>query len=544
MPKYCTKLTLFSRSWLLVIIVFYLTNTRLWAQDCGLSTLGYDQNIRSIPWSSFSEFSLPFTLIYGGPVDAVNIAAPLTHGFTHMGNVSFLGNVPANQRALIYYGTAITQTNQPWENIRSPWGNNLNIYQTKWQNDFKNLSTATSNDLFIDADIFVFDIERHWRFDFEILQFKSNSELSSAYKDLDNITFLNTYKADMRSLYAKSAEAILSNQPANSLKIGSYADSPIVNTFANIQGNSWADWQTDKAVVNYITTDISGNVGGAFFDQLTMANPSAYYYYDYPHPFAGEYLSYLLFQIEANKVWTNKPIIPFVWLRYSFNTDVAQKPIKPWMAESTAIFPFFSGADGLWLWENPTIEDQTDLAANYGAFISGLSRLAYFKRFFEGEKILIQDISARDYNENKMPIWRGAVKGNEILIAAHNPFAKSETEQVSIQVSYGNWSKTITLTGYENFLCAFDLAESEDDLVVYPNPNRGLLNLNFASANNTSGFLKLIGPAGQDISKYPITFNENSLISQELVIPKNGYSWIFVELLVGDKRYVKKIVLE
>ena len=536
-----TKLTLFSRSWLLGVVLFSICLVPLRAQDCGFSPVFYNQTISQIPWDDFEPFSLPFTLIYGGPIENGNVAAPLTHGFSHIGNTNFLGSVPRDQRAIIYYGTAITGTNQPWESIRSPWENDLSLYQQKWQNDFRNLATATGSTTDIAADILVFDIERNWRFDFEIAQLRANPLISATYRNLGEQEFLSSYKRDMRTLYAQSVQQLLSYQPVGTLKVGSYADSPIVNTFDNIQGRSWTSWQSDNSSLNYITTDLNRNVGGAFYDQLTMANPSAYYYYDYPHPFAGEYLSYLLFQIEANKSWTDKPVIPFVWLRYSFNQDVVDRPIKPWMAEATAIFPFFSGANGLWLWENPTKLGETDLAANYGAFLSGMRRLAFFKRFFEDDVKLVQEVSARDYNENKMPIWRGAVKGNEILIAAHNPFAKSETEQVMLEVRYGDWSKNITLTGFENHLCAYDMNDKTSILQTFPNPTSGSLKLRFDSGAYTTASVRLIGPAGQDIDQFQLAFLENTSVTEEIVLPTTGYSWIFLEMTLGDSRIIKRI---
>jgi hypothetical protein len=35
------------------------------------------------------------------------------------------------------------------------------------------------------------------------------------------------------------------------------------------------------------------------------------------------------------------------------------------------------------------------------------------------------------------------------LIAAYNPFAKDENEETIVVVKYNNWSRLITLKGYE-----------------------------------------------------------------------------------------------
>lgn len=545
MQFHSTKLAFFFRSFPVITGLFLAINVGSHAQDC-IELNSFDDSEKGvIDWAQFPEFELPFEIIYGLPNRNNDIRNALSHGFTYAADPGSYAGLQTGQKAQIYYGTAYAGQGQPWEEIRSPWENDLNIYEDKWQNDFDFLSSQTGIQGVLNTDIFCFDIERTFRFDFEILQLKGNPAIPQEYRNLRDSDFLNQYKSDLRNLYARSVSSFLSKGTSIQPRIASYADTPIVNTFQNIQGKTWQEWQTDKSVLNYICTDENGDVGGPFYDQMDIATPSAYYYYDYPHPFAGEYLSYLLFQIEANKAWTDKPVIPFVWMRYSFNEDVVNQYIKPWMAEATAIFPFFSGADGLWLWENPSLFQSESSFATYSHFLKGLYRLSKVQYFFEGDHELVMKTSARDYNENKQPIWRGVVNGDQILIAAHNPFAKDENEEVTIGVDYMNWSSAITLTGYETKLCIFDMSvlssEKEQTEVVFPNPVKDMLNLQVHAGKSQISEIRLLSENGKllMVSNKRLSKGTNVL---KINVSELSETVFYVDLKYDDKRITKKII--
>ncbi|AWW00491.1 T9SS type A sorting domain-containing protein [Arcticibacterium luteifluviistationis] len=534
------------RAFFTFIFLIYCSIDLVLGQECNDFADFNPSGNGQINWDKFPEFDLPFKLIFGGEIHNGNAGGPLNHGFSHITDSRYLTSVPFANRALIYYGVAYPNQNQPWELERSPWGNDLGIYQQKWNSDFMNFANSLGNGNFIDSDIFMFDIERVWRFDHEILQFKNSDIVPDFYKELPILDFISTYKKDNRDLYAKAVSDFLKNGKHPDTKISSYADAPVFNTFSNIQGKSWDEWVQDSDHVNFITKDDNGNVGGPFYEQMDFMSPSAYYYYDYPHPFAGEYLSYMMFQIEANKAWTTKPVIPFLWLKYSANPDLVNQSIRPWMAEATAIFPFFSGADGLWLWENPTlIGTQTDFEA-YEYFNKGLYRFSQFKSFFEGSYELVQETSARDYNENKQPIWRGAVKGNEILIAAHNPFAADENEEVTIGVAYQNWSGTVTLKGYEVFLCKFDMSTlgntlEEPLMVVYPNPTSDRLKAKFDSNFAGSAVVNLIGAKGE-VLKEEFHQVAKGLNEIELDVSNIQANQFFLQIKIKNQSFSKKVI--
>jgi len=497
-----------------------------------------------IDWSLFPEFKLPFKIIYGGNVQNGDINGPLKHGYSHIADFNFLKQLPIENRAMIYYGVAYPNANQPWENLRSPWGNNLETYRNKWNFEYDFYSELIGNNQLLETDVFAFDIEAVWRFDHEILQLRDKS-IPAEYKTLSDAEFLKIYKRDMRNLYSSAVKTFMANGKSANLKTASYADSPIVNTFTNIQGKTWEKWQSDKTNTNFITNNEEGNVGGEFYNALDIVTPSTYYYYDYPHPFAGEYLSYLLFQIEANKAWTNKPIVPFVWLRYSFTSEFKNKDIKPWMAESTAIFPFFSGADGLWLWDNSDLFNNATDFSQYEYFNKGLFRLSKFKSFFEGKHKLVLEISARDYNENKQPIWRGVVKGNEILIAAHNPFAKNDNEEVSIGVSFGGWSRVIKLKVSEVFLCNFDMSvlsiTPEKSFNVFPNPASDYLKIEFYTKNEGEAIFSFFTNDGR-LLKIERKYALKGLNSCKIDIKDVFSNQFILNVNIDNQLFTKKVI--
>jgi hypothetical protein len=461
---------------------------QLGAQPCTVPfKLSPTTRLGVIEWSKFPEFTLPFTIVYGGPRFGDTQQQPLKHGFSHLATFTEgeFSTLPRQRRALIHYGVAFLggNTNQPWELVESPWGNNLPLYQQKWRNEMRGFADQfadTKGKATPDADIFVLDIERDRSTDLGILGLKTDPLTPNFYKNLPDGTFLTRYKRDMQKLYTEPLKYYKSLGFSASIKVSSYADVPIRNTFINIDGNTWSDWQRSTVRLNYIMQDtLTNGVGGGFYDQMNFLTPSAYFYYNYPSPFAGGYLAYLLFQIEANRAWSNKDMMVFEWLRFHPCCGSFLQPIKPFMAEAAAIFPFFSGAKGIWLWEQSFVS--TDSYAIYEQYIYGLYRLSLFKDMFEGSYQLIIPKSARDHFADRDAIWRGVLKGNELLVAAHNPFA-SETQTTDLTISLGNWSTLVQLKGTEVFMCKFTLPNDLKnllDLQLWPSPNTGLTNIKF-----------------------------------------------------------------
>ncbi|GAB2554656.1 T9SS type A sorting domain-containing protein [Spirosoma areae] len=464
-----------------------------------------------IEWNKFPNFTLPFPVIYGGPRFTDGQASPLRHGFSHLVDIkdSEYGSlVQAKQRALVYYGVA-TGLNQPWETIESPWANDLNAYRAKWDRFLSDIAGGQKNaaGLYVlPINRLALDVERILETDARILKIKSDARVPEIYRKLSDADFVAAYKKAMRNLYAESLRYIRQHADLTGISVSSYADTPVLNAYLNVPTFTWADWKTNLSRTNYLVQDSTGRgIGGPYYDQLDALSPSAYYYYDYPNPLAQDYLAYLLFQVEVNRAWSNKPVVPWVWLRYHDSSGSGLQFIQPFMAEATAIFPFFSGAAGLWLWENPTLTaTRTDTYAAYEHFTHGLYRLSRFADMFQGSYELVIETPARDLMDRQLPVWRGVVKENKILIAAQNPYA-AEGAKTSLTVRYKSWQQTIELTGREVYLCRFEMGTvtaTEPALpviTIFPNPAQTTLTVSFGQLPGASTELILLNTTGQTV---------------------------------------------
>ncbi len=462
-----------------------------------------------IEWTKFPDFALPFTIVFGAPRLGDTQAQPLRHGFSHIVQVSgseFGTLIQPRQRAVDFSGFAYG-LNQPWETLQSPWNNDKAAYRAKWTqflSDIAGGQTDVQGKFLLNTDIMTVDIERFLDTDARILTLKQNAATPAQYRNLSDDAFLARYKKDMVALYAEGLRYIRDRANFTATRLTTYSDTPIRNQYLNIPANTWADWTTNLSRVNYITKDTTtGKVGGPFYDQLDALAPSAYYYYDYPNPLASDYLGYLLFQVEVNRAWSPKPVIPYVWMRYHESTVPDNHFIQPFMAEATAIFPFFSGAKGLWLWDNIGIPNvRQEIYTAYESFIHGLYRLSRFADMFQGDYELVIETPARDLVANQLPVWRGVYKNNKLLVAAQNPYARTDQQATTLTVGYKSWHTTITLTGRETYLCQFDIPlitgidePSFTDLTLFPNP---------AQTSVTATFTPLVS-AGTELTITDIT---------------------------------------
>ena len=528
--------------------VLLLLSTTTNGQDHCAVPFDFSPSVQNntVNWQQFPQFTLPFDICYGGP-NFGGQATALNYGFSHVSEPAI--DIPIGKRALIYYGVAYPFRNQPWEILRSPWGNDEELYQQKWRDDHLRFVNTTDNTgkPVIDIDWFVFDIERQIKSNDSILLLRNHPSTPQNIKDLANAEFVKSYKVALQNLYYQPIQ-IFKSQGLSTPKLSAYGDSPILNTFTDIQVHTWEEWKTNKELLNANVVDFDENrVGGNFYNAQSILMPSAYYYFDYPSPFAGEYLSYLLFQIEVNKAWSDKPVYPFVWMKYSANPALRNTFVRPWMAEATAIFPFFSGAEGLWMWEDPTTFGFDLNYSAYEYFKKGLYRLSAFKTFFEGNHELVIDESAHELHRKRSPVWRGVVKEDNILIAAHNPFARNEADETIVNVRYGNWSRLISLKGYEVFLCAFDmnvLAQEEDisglELNVFPNPSAGNITLRFNSTHNETGNLTFFDASGKKLRDQEIDV-QHGQNQMRISIPKTFGNFLYLRLNVGKQSRTIKL---
>lgn len=529
----------------LTIFYFVSRSASVFAQDCQPAyILNPVTANNTIEWSKFPEFSLPFKIVYNATRFGDTQSQPLKHGFSHL--ASFTGSEPgslnAENRALLWYGVATSSGNQPWSNnlLRSPWGNDTTAYRNYWDSYAQ---TAGGYDLIC------MDIERMQREDRDILALKSNAAIPQNYRNLSDADFLTTYKRDMRWWYTEAANRLRAKGVTSPLS--SYSDVPVRNTWLNITANSWQDWTTNPARTHYLTQDNAGKIGGTLYNAMDFLTPSPYYYYGYDNPIGKDYLSYLLFNIEANRAWSDKPIIPFVWMRIHDSYDPNTPLIAPFVAEATAIFPFFSGAKGLWLWENPGFPgNRQENYATYERFIYGLYRLSQFKEMFEGDYELVIAQSARDHMEQQNPIWRGVVKGSEILIAAQNPYAADDAE-TNVLVFHDKWARTIKLKGKEVFLCKFDLNDTVNatephlsEAYVYANPVEGEMKVMLNGVNGASDVdFSLLNVRGQIVLQKQLKAIAGQT-NEVIALPKLAAGMYFARFATDKQTITKKVVIQ
>ena len=504
-----------------------------------------------IEWAKFPDFTLPFPVVYGGPRFTDTQASPLRHGFSQLVDVN--GNefgtlVQPKQRAIVYYGVA-TGLNQPWETIESPWANDLNAYRAKWDRFLSDLAGGQKNGAglyMLPINRLALDIERFAETNGRILKLKADTRVPANYRSLSDADFVAAYKNAMRNLYAEALRYMRQHADLTNISVTSYADTPVLNTYLNVPTFTWADWKSQLSLTNYLVQDSTGRgIGGPYYNQLDALSPSAYYYYDYPNPLAQDYLAYLLFQVEVNRAWSNKPVVPWVWLRYHDSSSSALSFIQPFMAEATAIFPFFSGAAGLWLWENPTLaSSRTDNYAAYEHFTHGLYRLSRFSDMFQGTYELVIETPARDLMDKQLPVWRGVANGNRILIAAQNPYA-AVGQKTTLTVRYKAWQQTIEMTGREVYLCRFDMGTitatepSWATITVYPNPAQTTLTVSFGQLPAGATDLTVVNTTGQTVVSKAVTHTTE-------ILPVAGLpAGVYILRIQSDTQIqTKKIIIE
>jgi hypothetical protein len=144
-------------------------------------------------------------------------------------------------------------------------------------------------------------------------------------------------------------------------------------------------------------------------------------------------------------------------------------------------------------------------------------------------------------------VWRGVVKGSDILVAAHNPFAKDENEETIVAVKYNNWSRLITLKGYEVSLCAYDMSvlSSEEGLndlsfVVFPNPASSQIRARFNSAIPETAVFTIFDSKGRKLKEQQVKARsgKNDVL---LYLPEVSDNTLFVRLKVGEKNGTIKV---
>ncbi|MBP6411099.1 MAG: hypothetical protein KA313_08380 [Pseudarcicella sp.] len=444
-------------------IVFLGTKNKAIAQNSNFVFRPTSAIKDSINWHQFPEFSLPFKVVYGGPRLKDKLRLPLKYGFSHLSTFTDSDyNLPVQNRALLWYGVS-RHNDAPWFSLKSPWGNDIESYKTIWTNTFKEFAQMFQDGngaALPKTDILMLDVESELETDEAILALKKNILIPQKYQTMNNADFLKSYKNDMQFLYRQPIA--LANSLGNSINLfSSYADVPIRNVeFPTLFINE--NWQNNFNKIHYNFLDNNLLKAESVFDQqLSFKAPTSYFCAEYQIPeLKYSNIAYSMFQVEVNLSVKKDDLMVFEWLKFNKcqpNSLIKSHEYIPnYLAEAQAIFPFFSGAKGIWLWDDPTPFSPSQNLSSYEYFVNGLYKLSEHKDFFTGNYSLIKNISAYEYFKNPQAIWRGVVKNNQILIAAINEFTE-DNQTSTLNISHGDWSKTITLKGKNVFLEKFDM---------------------------------------------------------------------------------------
>lgn len=448
----------------------------------------------SINWQQFPDFELPFTVVFHGEVPVDGIAYPLRKGFSHIAGptIDYLDTIYPAQRVFTYTGIPNSlgwghEGEQPWKLIKSPWGNDVQTYREKWAEELRLIKKShykyqpPAGQPFFDMAIA--DIEWHLKWPNTILSIKSEELVPEEYREMRDADFIQAYQMAMANLYGEVLE-LMRDSLHKDVYLSSYSDVPVIRVYDHINLLLETTWLQNPVVTNYLMHDSTGQFKSNFYEHLEFLSPSIYNFYPVAdeHPLSRKYLAYNLFQIEANAAWSEKPQLVFCWMNYHYCCSEGEA-IEAWMAEATAIFPLMAGVEGLYPW----LPLEPFGYETYEYFIHGLYRMSQFNDFFDGNETPVIPESAYDSYVKNLPVWRGVLNGNRLLVAAQNPHAQ-EGDTTIVSIEHQGWSQEIGLVGNQVFLEAFDLpvANLEDEkpsspVSIYPNPVKEVLQLNAES---------------------------------------------------------------
>ncbi len=176
---------------------------------------------------------------------------------------------------------------------------------------------------------------------------------------------------------------------------------------------------------------------------------SIYLFYDTPGS-----LYYIASNVEENvnrtRKYGNKPVCAYSWLRYhGSNKELGNRELDPWLADATAVIPYFYGARGnvLWGWE-PKSDDKA-LYKNLQIYTESLGRIADLSDKFAKAKPVANDKLAHVLWKEKRPLLkRLQVDGSkdEWIVLAANPW-QAEDETSPLHILCGNRRYTLELQG-------------------------------------------------------------------------------------------------
>ncbi len=528
---------------------------QIFQSSCNPATFVVDTVGANINWTQFPDFTLPFTIIYHGKVPDDSLLHMLKKGFSHVAtsDLDYKDTLFPDQRAYTWTGIVNadswgSQTGQPWWLIKSPWNNDIAGYRSKWMDRLNNIKSNRykynpPSGKWI--DIVIADLEWSLHLPSGILSIKNDSLVPPYYQSLPNAAFVAEYRKAMVDLYAEPLRLAEDSFGLQNI-LSSYAETPIRRTWTGIDDYTWAQWTSDSTLVDFLMHDSTGFMSSEFYEKHAFICPSIYNFYNVtsPNPIARKYLGYNMFMMEANMAWSTKGQLVYCWTNYHPATS-NQEPYAPWQAEATAIFPLMNGAIGLYHWV-PTRYDV------YEYYIYGLYRLSQYAGMFDGNQVYVRPEPGYASFMNMTPVWRGLVNGNNILIAAQNPFAAAGDTTV-ITVAYHNWSQDIALIGNETFLCMFqmnitEVADHQQEtsainLTVQPNPAGGEAQVQIENPEAGIISLQLFNMMGAYVSTLYNGHLEKGMHHLNLNIATLDAGIYLLKMQIGEMERVVRVVL-
>jgi hypothetical protein len=427
---------------------------------------------QTINWNQFPDFNLPerFKIIFQGA--GRNLGNPLRKGFSHieqyrMDSVDRL-TVPPDKQALMVYANFFEGRNIGFNNHRDHILDPFIDSDEKFVNALHDLRPDGPNSR-LGVDWLLFDFEN-----MAYHPEKSTLAPNSPGHQIPDAKFEAAYRQRMADRYAQVLTTVRRDVLVPGAKVGIYGPSgPVELAFHKWPEAAYVDPARKIKIWGQRTA--SGEVWHRGMDFLVA---SSYFFYG-RHSLLDvdtgrherRWLPRILTEVETNRVWSKKPLLPIHWLFY---VNDEPRPVTPEMAEGLPIFLLLAGTDGLWLWDNnqrlnpggdpahPESRANMNFSV-YEHFVHGLWRLSRHNDFLTGRcEAVTPEVDYRDgwgfrklrpadFRRNDRPVVRALVNGDRILLAAHT-YAARPDEVRTIVVRYKNWQRPLTLRGREVFL--------------------------------------------------------------------------------------------
>lgn len=398
--------------------------------------------------------SFPKVLIYDGPRLPITYLDYLDLGFDFISVYSLEDpiNVPNRYKYILWTGISSNDAKAKWSIERSPFVSDKDHYPNRWNSRLNYYKKTYFNPLDNDnIGVIILDIEAK----------KTNEELEQnppfrTGGPLNKHAAIEEYKNEMEVLYRYPLELARKNHNYYD-KWSSYSDVPVERNWWGIPNKTWIQWTTDASHLNYITNKTkNGKAFDTKFSELIdFHSVSTYFFYSHETTnvnIANQYLAYLLFQLEVNQSWTDKPIFLFYTFKYQ-GTKERGTYISDDMVSNSIIFAFMSGADGIVLYDD-SHKSTNNPKYHYliKKLVESISSLDVYRDYFSGSDVrFFKPDNARDLFADRKPVVRGIEKNNKLLLAATNPFAK-ENEITNIPIYYKGKYINIKLKGKETYL--------------------------------------------------------------------------------------------